>query len=170
MKKLILFSAVVAMFLILIVLIFNREEKDSKEIDIPTYKTDVICKSNSYDEESDIETFSNIYLNYDEEKYVTDVIFQSITMTQFTDSQVELLESYFVFYEGIDGINTDIEVIDNYIISTIKYNFLEIDEKQVQKELGDILSEEALLMQDFPLSYDDYVDLYLNDYECVLNT
>lgn len=166
MDKKIVIVLIILGFTVIGLLINKDDEKKEKREDIPVYEADILCKRIRYDEETGEETVSNVYVTIDED-IVSKAIFQDITTTYFPESYAYLLEDYYIFYDGIKGIETDIKINSDIVIGTVTYNYLDIDQEQLKEELGDILDEEFILVsEDIPFTYELLVEKKLKEYEC----
>ena len=167
MKKL---SILIVILLVLITISgCSKKEEDKKTI--PTYPADIVCTSNIEDEhDGDVENYiSNVFIKLDDNKNVTETIYQSISESTLLDkATLELTNQFLEIYKDIKGISASSDVIDNKLIITIKYNYLDMDLNSTKKKLGTIVESNSILKKanKLPFSYEDFKKYELNGYEC----
>ena len=169
-KKVILIIIVLILGITTSLFFFKRgEDKEvEKTFKIEDYPSNVLCVFEE-DEVSEDEYpyITNVYICHNTGGKVTEVIYQTLFQADMGGSYVNLLTDFYSLYNGIDGISTDVYSKDNYVISTIKYNFNNINFKSARKELKDILEDDSFIMNvDRDVHYKDFINDYLSEYKC----
>lgn len=153
--------------IILIIVLIPKGEK----VSIPTYESDIICTKNFSElNENDInvETKSNIFISLDNNKNVKKVIIQNIengNIYSIEDSY--LIKNLYDEYNKIDGIKATIDYLENEIIYTVIYDYLEINLNQLKKKLNSFVEDTIYDdIKELPFTYDFYHEYELKDYDC----
>ena len=147
----------------------NNKNNDKKnQINIPDYSSDLFCKysEEASDEESETYT-SNVYISYNKGGDITRIVYQTVMLDDFGTSTVDNIKDFYKMYEDLDGIEIEVERVENYVISTIKYDYTKLNLKQVRNELKDVLDVDSFLNKGkLPINYNDYIETYLDEYLC----
>ena len=170
-KKIILIIIVLILGISASIYFFTKSDSDievTEKLDIEDYPSNILC---IYEEdevsEDEYPYITNVYLSYNKGGKVTEVIYQTLFQVDMGASYVKLLNDFYSLYNGIEGINTNVYSKDNYVVSTIKYNFSNIDFNSIDKDLGDILESDAFILNvDRNTHFEDFIEDYLKDYKC----
>jgi uncharacterized lipoprotein YehR (DUF1307 family) len=167
MKKL----GVILIILLVLITISGCSKKEEDKKTIPTYNADIVCSSNIEDEhDGDVENYiSNVFIKLDDNKNVTETIYQSISESTLLDkATLELTNQFLEIYKDIKGITASSDVIDNKLIITIKYNYIDMELKNTKMKLGTIVEDDSILKKatQLPFSYEEFKKYELNGYEC----
>ena len=161
------------LFVLLIPLLICGCSKKEEVKTIPEYESDIKCVKSGevYDLEDGTpeEFISNIYVYLDDNKNVRSAIFQNISKSTVLDkATIELTNQFLSIYKDIDGIEATSDVVDDSLIITIKYNYLEMDLNNTKKRLGSIIDDNNILKntKKLPFSYDEFKKYTLINYEC----
>ena len=156
----------------LLILVTGCTKKEEVK-NIPDYDSDIKCVKSGevYDLEDGTpeEFISNIYVYLDDNNNVKSAIFQNISKsTVFDKATIELTNQFLSIYKDIDGIEATSDVIDDSLIITIKYNYLDIDLDLTKKKLGTIIDDNNIMKkaEKLPFSYDEFKKYSLNGYDC----
>lgn len=165
-------TVVVMIFIIFICFFFSaknvKNDTPEEELELKTYDSNVVCKFESSEiSEDESSYYSNVYINYGDGGNISDIIYQTVTQTEFSDSYMQLVNDLYNLYNNVNGIKTDIYKSAGYVVTTIEYDFTVLDLKTAKKELGDMLEEDSFILTGkLPIAYNVYIDKYLNEYSC----
>jgi uncharacterized lipoprotein YehR (DUF1307 family) len=161
------------LILLLIPLVICGCSKKEEVKTIPDYDSDIKCvkTGQTYDlEDGTPEDFiSNIYVYLDDNENVESAIFQNISKsTVFDKATIELTNQLLSIYKDIDGIDAFTDTVDDKLIITIKYNYLDMDLDLAKKKLGSIIDEDNIIRKakKLPFSYEEFNKYSLSNYEC----
>lgn len=169
MNKKYIILLIVFVFILIGVLIF-RDQKNNKnesnEYKIQTYESDIVCKLEVPATEEDDAYTSNVFI-YKNGEYVKKVIYQNITYTKFVSSYADLMKSFYDMYKGLDGISTSIFNGDEFVVSTITYEYDKMNSSDIYDKVGTILEDDSILLKkNYNFKIDWYTNEYLSEYEC----
>lgn len=163
---------VLTVILIIAVVIFaiNSKRVDtsdtSNDYQLKTYDSDIVCSLEVDATDEDDAYTSYVYI-YNDGDYVKEAIFQTITYTDFTGSYVDLMNSFYDMYKELEGVETSIFEGNDFVVSTIKYNYLNMEPSIIKDNLKTILEDDSILLYDnYKFKTDWYIDDYLDEYTC----
>ncbi len=167
MRKVLVFLSI----FIVLGLISGCAKKEEEKKTIPTYDADIVCFANIEEEnDGDVENYiSNVFIKLDDNKNVTETVYQSISESSLLDkATLELTNQFLNIYKDIKGIEASSDVIDNKLIITIKYNYKDMDLDDTKKKLGSIIEDDSIFkkVKKLPFKYDELVKYDLKGYEC----
>lgn len=145
-----------------------KNETPEEELELKEYDSNVVCKFESGEvSEDESSYYSNVYISYGKGGNITDIVYQNVTQTDFSDSYMQLVNDLYDLYNNINGIKTDIYKSAGYVVTTIEYDFNVLDLNTAKKELGDMLEEDSFILTGkLPIAYNVYIDKYLSEYSC----
>lgn len=163
---------VLTAILIIAVVIFaiNSKRGDTSDISndyqLKTYDSDIVC-SLKFDATDEDDAYTSYVYIYNDGDYVKEAIFQTITYTDFTGSYVGLMNSFYDMYKELEGVETSIFEGNDFVVSTIKYNYLNMEPSIIKDNLKTILEDDSILLYDnYKFKTDWYIDDYLDEYTC----
>ena len=116
-------------------------------------------------------SLSNIFISLDKNKNVKKVIIQNIengNIYSIEDSY--LIKNLYDEYNKIDGIKATIDYLENEIIYTVIYDYLEINLDQLKKNLNSFVEDTIYdEIEELPFTYDFYHEYELKEYDCKTN-
>jgi hypothetical protein len=166
MSKKFIFIILIIIFDIILIGNINYPKASS----IPTYDGDIICKKDKKDVlEDDIKNSSSIiYIKLDGDM-VVNAVYQSISDGDYyEESLIQMIQSYLNLYQGLDGIDTNVDYIDSKIITTVTYDYRMIDVSKVRYKLNNILASDSIFIKEdtLPISYELFSKYELKGYSC----
>lgn len=167
-KKVFLIILVIIIGLLSSLYFFNKKDDKVEEIDIKEYDTDVVCiyKETAEDEDS-LSYMSNVYIDYNKGGDITYIVYQTLTLDDFGESSLKTVKDFYEIYNGLNGIKTDVYLSNNYLVTTIEYDFSKLELDVIRKEIGELLDETSFLNADkLPINYKTYIEEYLSEYKC----
>ncbi len=149
-----------------ILTIINKEEMTSSTDDKPI-NSSITCTKENNDDENDM----TIYINYDNEDNIVNVTYEEKLNPpkKYTISNLKE-EEHIDLFNSINGVSANIQIFNNHLIKTIKYDYQTIDLEQIKKELKKYLPKDAILLKtsELPITFSQFKDQELKDYTCEL--
>lgn len=162
--------AIVAFLLLIIggIVFLKQNQKQENVEEIPTYPSDVYCKK-SFMEEIEGESFSSelrIYITLSDD-VVKKVIYQTISSDDLTFAG----DQYRELYNTLKGVSATSSLIGGKSVTTITYEYTQMDAKEIKETLGNLLEEESLLarIKEYPITYEEYQSYELEGFDCYEN-
>ncbi len=155
-------------YILVLSLLLMTSCKRQEEVKINSYDGNQLCTL-QYEEVIDdnlVNSQSNIYVFYNEDKMVEKAIYQSISDNDYIDDN--LYANIINLYNSIKGIKAHKYMVDDKIVFEITYDYLDIDLDEVSEKLGELLEDKTLLrvVDKLPVSYDEFKDIELQEYDC----
>lgn len=164
-KKYLIIGGIVAVIIVIIVLVFVLKKDDNHLDELMTYPGNVVCTLEGYDtyDGEDVPFTTRAYLTV-EDDYVISAVYQTVTDTQ----NEQLVSAILKLYNDIDGIAVFTDKYENFSVLTIKHEYRDIDPKQVEEKLGDLLDKDSFFKKynKYPINYGEYKASELKGYEC----
>lgn len=168
-KILIIISFVAIMLGIIFIIISGRKEIKNEKETIEVFPASLICVQTGKDEDQN-EFINKVYLNYDEDENITEVIYQMVTTFEgpYFNTETDFINSILDIYNSVTGIHGYTKIIDNQMITTIKYDYLKINLQQIKKDLKDFLDEESIFykIKNLPIQLSFFKKNELATYSC----
>lgn len=169
-KRIVLLGiTIIILFIVGLGLISNKQDSNNKSNNsykLKEYNSDIVCTLDVEATEDEEAYTSYVYI-YNNEDYISKVIYQTITYTEFTGSYVDMMKNFYDMYKGINGIDTSVTESSNFVVSTVTYNYPEMDPSSVKGSLLSILDETSILLKDnYKFKTEWYTKEYLKEYSC----
>lgn len=141
---------------------------------INTYDTKMVCKQKFSEKLDDdiLDSESIIYVDYDDQEYVTKAIYQSISSKDYYNSSlIETLDYVIATYNKMDGISARRYNADDKLIFEIAYDYKKTSLEEFKEKMGDLIDPESILgsSTELPIKLSEYKKIELDGYECEEN-
>lgn len=138
---------------------------------INSFDTKMVCKINFEEDIDDYiyESESIIYVDYDNQEYVTKAIYQSISdLGNYNNYYLKSLDSIIDQYKKIEGISGKYYIVKDKLVLEITYEYDKLDLNEFREFMGDLIDEESLLgsVDELPIKLSEFETIELDGYEC----
>lgn len=148
----------------------SKATKDLESYDVKDANMSCYYEGESTDDSGNVtgKYYNYMYIYNDTNEYVTKVIYKSVyTNSYFNESLKDLTESILELYTSVDGITSNIDVVNNKTVVTIEFDYSKINLEEAKEELEDILSSEAVLMNmEERTTVEEFLKIEDPDYIC----
>lgn len=148
----------------------SKAKKDLESYDVKDANMSCYYEGESTDDSGNVtgKYYNYMYIYNDTNEYVTKVIYKSVyTNSYFNESLKDLTESILELYTSVDGITSNIDVVNNKTVVTIEFDYTKINLEEAREELEDILSSEAVLMNmEERTTVEEFLKIEDPDYIC----
>lgn len=144
--------------------LFPSNKTEIEDI-IPVYNADVVCSLDGVD------TFEDEVQEYSLRAYLTindNLVTKAILVGVSANTNINETESYIEEYNKIKGINAQVSLKGNNLVTEVEYDYETIDLDEVRNELGYLLIDDSIFMRatSLPVSLEYYKEYELQDYIC----
>lgn len=159
----------IVLLLFILILTGCKNKEEFEELNV--YEAKEVCDYTSYEEiDGDVyNSKSIVYLNYDEEKFVTSAVYQSISdLTSVTSYTYETYDYIKRLYSTTEGVSVDYYKTKDSLVLEIKYDYMKIDLNEFRNTLGALLDQGSVLgsSDKLPIELDVFKNIELKDYDC----